>query len=147
MPDETDAIKIFHNQVSTRLIIFPMSNELCQISYLLKIKWSDKVSNKEVIQRMKDTELHVLNSIKKQKLAFARHVLRGSSGSDALQILEGKLENKSAQGRPRRMWLDDIKTWTNLDSYEVIKRTAEGRNLSRSCTRAACLPYEAELDS
>jgi len=69
---------------------------------------------------MKDTELHVLSNIKKQKLAFAGHVLRGSSGSDALQILEGKLENKSAQGRPRRMWLDDIKTWTNLDSSEVI---------------------------
>ena len=56
---------------------------------------------------MKDTELHVLNSIKKQKLAFAGHALRGSSGSDALHILEGKLEYKSAQGRPRRMWLDD----------------------------------------
>jgi len=45
---------------------------------------------------MKDTELHVLilNSIKKQKLAFAGHVLRGSSGNDALQILEGKLDKK-----------------------------------------------------
>jgi len=70
---------------------------------------------------MKDTELHVLNSIKKQKLAFAGHVLRGSRGSDALQIPDGKIENKSAQGRPRRMWLDVIETWTNLDSYEVIK--------------------------
>jgi len=28
---------------------------------LLKLKLSDKVSNKEVIQQMKDTELHVLN--------------------------------------------------------------------------------------
>jgi len=74
---------------------------------------------------MKDPKLHVLNSIKKQKLAFAGNVLRGSSGSDALQILKGKLENKSAQGRPRRMWLDDIKTCTNPDSHEAIKRTAE----------------------
>ena len=90
--------------------------------------------------------MHVLSSIKKQKLAFTGHVLRGSSGSNALQILEGKVENKSAQGRPRRMLLDDIKTWTNLDSYEVIKRTAEDRNLWRSCTRAACLPSEAEED-
>jgi len=37
----------------------------------------------------------------------------------------GKLESKSAQGRPRRMWLDDIKNWTNPDSHEAIKRTAE----------------------
>jgi len=43
---------------------------------------------------MKDKEMHLLNSIIKQKMAFAGHVLRGSSGSDALQILEGKLESK-----------------------------------------------------
>jgi len=85
---------------------------------LLKIKWSDKVSNEQVLHRMKDKEMHLLNSIIKQKMAFAGHVLCGSSGSDALQILEGKLESKSAQGRPRRMWLDDIKNWTNLDSMK-----------------------------
>jgi len=39
-------------------------------------------------------------------MAFAGHVLRGSSGNSAIQILEGKLEGKIAQGRPR-MWLDD----------------------------------------
>ena len=48
-------------------------------------------------------------SIQKQKLAFTGHVLRGSSGKDAIQILEGKLEANTSQGRPRQMWLDDIK--------------------------------------
>ena len=46
---------------------------------------------------------------KKQKMAFTGHVLRGSNDEDVLQILEGKLEATAAQGRPRRMWLDDIK--------------------------------------
>jgi len=54
---------------------------------------------------MKDNELHGLNNIKKQELAL-QDVLRGSCGKDALQILEDKLKNKSAQGRPRRMWLN-----------------------------------------
>ena len=35
-----------------------------------------------------------------------------TSGDSAIQILEGKLEGKIAQGRPRRMWLDDIKDWS-----------------------------------
>ena len=56
-------------------------------------------------------------------MAFAGHVLRGSSGDSAIQILEGKLEGKIAQGRPRRMWLDDMKDWSKLDSYTSIKRT------------------------
>jgi len=41
--------------------------------------------------------------------------LRGSGGEDALQISEGKLEATTAQGRPRRMWLGDIKQWTQLN--------------------------------
>jgi len=57
-------------------------------------------------------------SIQKQKMAFTGHVSRGSSGKDAIQILEGKLEANTAQGRPIRMWLDDIKEWTQLKTYE-----------------------------
>ena len=57
-------------------------------------------------------------------MAFAGHVVLGSSGdNNAIQILEGKI----AQGRPRRMWIDDVIDWTNLDSYASIKRTAEDR--------------------
>jgi len=43
------------------------------------------------------------------------------------------------------MWLDDIKTWTNLDSYEAIKRTAEDRHYGDPVHER--LPSEAEEDS
>jgi len=39
----------------------------------------------------------------KTEMAFTGHVLKGSSGEDALQMLEGKLEATTAQGRTRRM--------------------------------------------
>jgi len=55
-------------------------------------------------------------SIQEQKMPFTGPVLRGSSGEDALQILEGKLETTTAQGRPKRMWLNDIKQWTQLNT-------------------------------
>jgi len=54
-------------------------------------------------------------------MAFAGHVIRGSSGKDLLDVLEGKLNSKLPQERPRRMWLDDIKSWTRLNSNEKIK--------------------------
>jgi len=41
-------------------------------------------------------------------------VLRGSSGRNALVILEGKIRVKRAKGRPRRMWFDDVRQWTNV---------------------------------
>jgi len=69
------------------------------------------ISNKEVLQRMKEKEMY--NSIAKQKMAYAGHVLCGSSGDSALQILEGKIEGKLYQGRPRRMWLDELDSKQN----------------------------------
>jgi len=38
-------------------------------------------------------------------MAFTGHVLKGSRDEDALQILAGKLEATTAQGRPRRAGL------------------------------------------
>jgi len=61
-------------------------------------------------------------SNEKQKMAFTCHVLRGSSGEDALQILQGKLEVTAAQGRPRQVWLDDVKQWTQINTYKDIKQ-------------------------
>jgi len=84
--------------------------------------------------------------VKKQEMAFAAHVLRGSSGNDLLDVLEGKLNFKLSQGRPRRMWLDDIKSWTRLDSYEKIKNLANDRKSWRACS-ITCQSSDTEEDS
>jgi len=63
-------------------------------------------------------------------------VLRGSSGRNALVILEGKIRGKRTKGRPRRMWFDDVRQWTMLKDYtEVKKRNAEDREAWRALTR------------
>ena len=87
-------------------------------------------------------------AVQKQTMAFTGNVLGGSSGEDALQILEGKLEATTAQGRPRRMWLNDIKQWTQLSrpTCEDIERLAQDRCQWRACT-AACQPSDPENDS
>ena len=78
-------------------------------------------------------------------MAYASHVLRGSSGDSALQILQGKIEGKLYQGRPRRMWLDDLKEWAQLETHTAIKRTAEDRSRWRLCTYMECQPTETEM--
>jgi len=84
----------------------------------------DKISNEEVLRQMNMEDMFLYNSIKKQKLSFACHLLRVSAGESALQILEGRMHSNVAQGRPRRMWIDDVKCWLSLDSYEDVKSTA-----------------------
>jgi len=83
---------------------------------------------------------------KNRKWLSHSHVLRGSSGEDVIQILEGKLEATTGQGRPSRMWQDDIKQWTQLNTYEDIKRLAQDRCQWKACT-AACQPSDPEDDS
>ena len=80
---------------------------------ILKIKWTDKVTNAEVLERLQ-TSMHFLCRMKKRKLEYAGHVLRGSSGETHLCLLEGRVCGKRPQGRPRLTWMDDILEWTQL---------------------------------
>ena len=82
---------------------------------MLKISWKDRITNVEVLQRM-HTSLHFMSNMKKRKLEYAGHVMRGSSGETHLYmyILEGKMYGKKSRGRPRRIWMDDITEWTGL---------------------------------
>jgi hypothetical protein len=81
---------------------------------MLKIKYTDRVTNVEVLNRMQ-TELKFLSSMKKRKMEYAGHVLRGSSGLAHLQILEGRVQGMRKVGRPNRTWMDILK-WAGLKS-------------------------------
>ena len=101
---------------------------------MLKISWTDKVSNESVLAAIKEQSLKFRNQMKKQKLSYAGHVLRGSSGMVALLMLEGKLDGKRPRGRPRRTWLDDVYNWMGSTKYTEIKRMAEDRQKWRWMT-------------
>jgi len=79
-------------------------------------------------------------------MAYAGHALCECSSDNGLQILEGKIEGKLYQGRPRRMWLDDLKEWTQLETYTDIKRTAEDRSRWRLCTYVNLLKQNTTTD-
>ena len=50
---------------------------------LLKVSWRDKITNEEVLRRVQ-AQLHFLRDMRKRKLEYAGHVLRGSSGESHL---------------------------------------------------------------
>jgi len=88
-----------------------------------------------LILKVGEREQQFFRKIVQQKLAYAEHVLRGSSERNALVILEGKTRGKRAKGRPRRMWFDDVRQWTMLKDYTDVKRKAEDREAWRAITR------------
>jgi hypothetical protein len=49
--------------------------------------------------------------IKSRRMRWAGHVTRIGENSNAYRILVGRPEGKKPLGRPRRMWVDDIKIY------------------------------------
>jgi len=68
----------------------------------------------------------------RRKLQYFGYIIRKSSLQKLL--LEGKVDGKRQRGRPRRMWMDDIKGWTNERSYTECVRDAQDRILWRAMT-------------
>jgi len=83
--------------------------------------------NEHVLKVVKENRLQWRRRIVKQKLSYAGHILRGSSGDNILMVLEGNIFGKKAKGQLRRMWLDDIFEWSPSKTYGEVKRLAAGR--------------------
>ncbi|GFR64234.1 eukaryotic translation initiation factor 3 subunit F [Elysia marginata] len=93
---------------------------------ILKVPWTEKKTNKEIIQ-MADVGERLLQQLMKRKPRYAGHIMRGSSGPLLQLSLERKMEGKRGQGRPRKNWMDNVKEWSGSTSYGDTKRKAENR--------------------
>jgi len=58
---------------------------------MLKVKWTDKVSNEEILQRILEDEICLCKNIQKHKLDYAGHVLHDFSREITVQMLERNL--------------------------------------------------------
>jgi hypothetical protein len=95
---------------------------------MLKIPWTAKISNKDVLKQMKITK-RLLPTIQTRKLKYFGHITRHSSLQRML--LEGKVNGRRGRGRPRATWITDIAQWTGL-KYAAAVRTADDREKWRT---------------
>ena len=66
---------------------------------MLKISYQDHVTNEDVLKRMKETP-HLLKEIKRRKIQYLGHIIRGNEIQK--DLVEGKVEGTRKRGRPRR---------------------------------------------
>ena len=78
---------------------------------MLRIPWTAHMSNKEQFTMIGNKQL-LLNIVKQRQVAYLGQIIP----KDGLQrlLVEGKLNRKSGRGRPRALWMDNIKDWTKL---------------------------------
>ena len=69
---------------------------------ILKIKYTDHVTKKRV-KEIIGVEGNWWEDLARRKRRYAGHIMRGSSGGLVQLVLEGFIEGKKGQGRPRRI--------------------------------------------
>ena len=69
----------------------------------------------------------LLSVAKKRKLRWFGHVVRAEA-TLANTILQGTVEGTRKRGRPKRVWMDEIKNWTGRNVEELL-RLAENRSV------------------
>ena len=97
---------------------------------ILKIPWTDKVSNKEVLERM-GKERCLLSKIRMRQLKFFGHVYRHET-MEKLAV-SGMIEGKRKRGRQRTTYLTSLRRATSDESSNVtFARMADDRQVWRS---------------
>ena len=105
--------------------------EIWTYRQMLRISWKEHKPNEEVLNMMK-TSLKIMKIIKKRKCEYFGHFIRTPNSIKRL-LLEARIDGKRGRGRPRTMWMDNIKDWINL-SYKECTRNAENREKCISIT-------------
>ena len=91
---------------------------------LLVITYRQKITNvivKEKIVSLVGNYVPLLTIVKKRKLCWFGHITRHNSL--AKTILQGKVDGKRSQGRPRLKWMNNICKWTSNNLEDLLLMT------------------------
>jgi hypothetical protein len=91
---------------------------------LLRIPWTARVTNKEVLERIKQ-DMSLDGKITRLRLTYFGHVMRSNSLEKSVML--GMVSGKRRPGRQRTRWIDIIKADTGL-SMEQLKEAVKDRN-------------------
>jgi hypothetical protein len=87
---------------------------------ILRISWTEHVTNEEVLRRIgKEREVGI--SIKKRKLEYLGHVMRHNKYRVLQLIVQGKIDSRRGPGRRRHSWLQNLRQWFGLSSAELFR--------------------------
>ncbi|CAG9827057.1 unnamed protein product [Diabrotica balteata] len=90
---------------------------------ILKIPWTQRVTNAEVLRRLqKDCE--VIKHIKTRKLEYLDHITRCAKYEILRLIMQGKIRGKRSIGRRRISWLRNLREWYSCSSVDLFRAAA-----------------------
>ena len=98
---------------------------------ILRVPWTEKRTNKSILQEIKP-ECSLEASMVKLKLSYFGHIMRRQDSLEK-EIMLGMVGGKRRRGRQRKRWLDTIKEDTCL-TLTQLNAMVHDRNKGRSLT-------------
>ena len=123
-------------ELETRIITFETKN----FRKLLGVTYKDRITNDEIRARISQAGRYtdLLTIVKQRKLTWYGHVTR--SEGFAKLILQVNVEGRRRCGRPKNMWIDNIKEWTEKSLGET-QRMAHNRKEWKICVMKKTRPH------
>ena len=111
--------------------------EMWFLRTILRISWTERVSNEDVLRRA-DVEKKLIKLVRKRQLSFLGHIYRKDDLERA--VLTGKIEGKRDRGRQRLTYLESLNTWVNkgATTKSEFLRVADRREDWRLMTADVC---------
>ena len=101
---------------------------------MLKVPWTEKLSNEAVLKRMK-RDRTMVSTIRKRQLKFFGHVWR-DGGLENL-VISGRIDGKRDRGRQRITHTTSLRQYYNLIKYVIKYRNVEVRGRQRKMETTA----------
>lgn len=95
------------------------SFEMWMFRRMLRIPWTARVTNDEVLRRMA-RERQLLRTIKHRKTEYFGHIMRNSKYRVLQLIMMGRIEGKRRIGRRNMSWFRNLRNWTGLGVQELF---------------------------
>nr|CAH7723139.1 unnamed protein product [Callosobruchus chinensis] len=99
--------------------------EMWTLRRMLKISWTEHVRNDDVLRMAGLEDRELFEHIKKRKISYLGHIIRGERYEFQRLILQGKIEGgRRGTGRKKLSWLRNIGQWTGISDFQSIQEVA-----------------------
>ena len=71
----------------------------------------DSIENTRVVPNKAGVKTELLDTINASKLAYYGHAMRKQGDCLEKEIMQGTMPGARRRGRPRKAWINNIKTW------------------------------------
>ena len=99
-----------------------------------RISWTAHVTNETVLKQTCQVR-QLFNTIKNRQLQFFGHIMRQENLEQT--SITGRIHGKRARGRQRYNYLDQLKTYTKLNTEELPHFVKDRRKWKNTCINAA----------